>query len=267
MSEEGGGKNFVRDRAALAGPAGLLDPVAVEPVIVVVIAALGPGQVRIVPVDILDPAPGGLEMPGQEPGVGIVLISAPGDDYTGVGPGGRARGALVRVARVRRVIRKAAVVRLVVADVLGELGKEGGQVHVEDRGLGEGLDVAHPAEALVALGAVVGRAHEVGALRPEEVAHELIEGGIRALELPCLGGSGVKNPADERRPGRRFGQAAQLDIPKAVVGEVWFEDKLPVHAREVTVHLQRAAQVRRVEGAIVVEHLGMAEGDRFAGGP
>ena len=64
----------------------------------------------------------------------------------------------------------------------------------------------------------------------------------------------------------RLRQAGQLHVAEAVVGEARLEDELAVRARRVAVHLRRAAQVGGVERAVVVEHLGVAEGDGLAGG-
>ena len=166
---------------------------------------------------------------------------------------------------MRGKIGEAPILGLIVADVLGELGQERGEVHVEDRRLGKHLDVAHPTEPLIALGTIVGRAHQVAALGPEDVPHEPVQARVRALEPAHPRRGGMKDPARDRVGRRRRGQSAQLDIAKAVVGKARFEPRLAIGGRDELIHLCRCAEIGRVDRAVGVEHLRVPHHDGLAG--
>ena len=62
------------------------------------------------------------------------------------------------------------------------------------------------------------------------------------------------------------GQPFDLHEAEAVEGEVRLEGLLGAAAQRVAVGLLRGAEVGRVEVAVLVEHLGVLELDRRAGG-
>ena len=79
--------------------------------------------------------------------------------------------------------------------------------------------------------------------------------------MPASGAAGVEHPADQRVLTRCSGQSGQLDIAEPVVGEVRFHHGFAA-APAVLVALRSATQVGRVEGAVLVEHLGVTQGDQ-----
>ena len=115
---------------------------------------------------------------------------------------------------------KAFVRGLGVVDVEHELAGEAGDVEVVGAGAPEDAGVAHPAEALVALGAVGGDGEEVAALAPDaELAH-LVEEFAGALEADGgRGGEAVVDEAFDAGGGGRAGVAGEFDVAEAVEGE------------------------------------------------
>ena len=85
------------------------------------------------------------------------------------------------------------------------LREEGGHVEVEGGGPAEGLGVAGPAQALVALGAVGGDVQEVALLPPADVVLELIDQLVRALE-----GTGIFKIAVKAVPDNYFADTHPL---------------------------------------------------------
>ncbi len=205
---------------------------------------------------------------GDHPGVGVILIHPPGDDRAGIAPGGHARKRRVRIADVRRHVGVAAVVGLRLADVGHPLGEEAGHVALENRGLREGLNVAHPAQSLRALGTVGGDAHHVSPLHPFHAMHDLVEQRVGTSDRARLRRGRVKHPADDGVLGRTTGQTGHLDVAKTVIGEMRFERGWAAAPR-VLVDLCRAAQVGRIDRAVVVKHFGVTHvdlGSRRSGG-
>ena len=112
----------------------------------------------------------------EKPPIGIVLIHAPRNHGAGVAPRRRAEELvnLQDAVWIGREVGKAAVRELAVTHILQPFGQERRHVHVENSGLAKRLNIAHPAEALIALRAVGGNAKQIGALSPQNIPHQLV---------------------------------------------------------------------------------------------
>jgi hypothetical protein len=88
-------------------------------------------------------------------------------------------------SRDRREAGHRAGRQLHVHDVTQPLGHEILDVHVERGGGAEGLCVARPAEAFVALRTIGWHAQEIATLAPLDVRLELVEVRVGALEAPA----------------------------------------------------------------------------------
>ena len=120
-------------------------------------------------------------------------------------------------------------------------------------------DVTGPAEPLVTLRAVGGHAQEVAVHSPHDVAVQLIQQRIGALERADTADVGPHDDCGERRRIERSRPAGDLHIPEAVEGQRRLEDVVAA-AQDESVRRVRAAQRTRAE-LIVLEHLGVAEHD------
>ena len=94
---------------------------------------------------------------------------------------------------------------------------------------------------------------------------EAIEHGLGALERADLGRRGVHDASCDRIERGFGGQARDLDVAEAVVGEARLEGFFGIGAKGVAVGLGRAPEVGGVDHAIGVEHLGVVQGDGVAG--
>ena len=197
----------------------------------------------------------------EQAAVAVVHVLHPRYEDAGVAPGRDAGEARVGVEGVWGEVGIASVVGLGVAHVGDPLGEERGHVHVEAAGLREGENVAHPAETLVALRAIGRRAVHVGALRPDDVLPEAIDHRVGAFELPDLGRVGVDDATGEGLCRRACGEAGDLDVAEAVIGEVRFVDFRAFATRGVAVGGPGTAQVGGVDRAVGVEDLGVPESD------
>ena len=155
---------------------------------------------------------------------------------------------------------------LVGGEVAQPVREEAGDVEVERGRAREHLRVARPAEPLVALRAVGRHADEVALLPPHDVVVELVEHRVGAGEGAGARHVGVHDDAGDRFRRRRAWQPFDLHEAEAVEGEVRLEGLLGAATQRVAVRLLRGAKVGRVEVAVLVEHLGVLELDRRAGG-
>ena len=122
-------------------------------------------------------------MPLDDSSVAIDAKEGPGTDDAGIGPS-RAK-TLARFAMahgVRAVIRIGTEAALRFFDVVHPFCEEGGDIGVVTGGADINLRVTHPAEPFVALRAVGGQFNEIGALRPANVAKELVHDLVGAGE-------------------------------------------------------------------------------------
>ncbi len=149
-----------------------------------------------------------------------------------------------------------------VVDVEHEFAGEAGDVEVVGAGAPEDAGVAHPAQALVALGAVGGDGEEVAALAPDaELAH-LVEEIAGALEADGGGGGeAVVDEAFDAGGGGRAGIAGELDVAEAVEGEGGGVGFFAVAGEDVGVGDGRVAEVFGVDAAVGVEAFGEAHAD------
>ena len=151
------------------------------------------------------PGPAGRRRPG----------TAPGDRDTRVAP---ARDAVADRPDHRRHVRERALRGLAVAQVHEPLGEEAGRLHrVSGRG-GEDVDVAGPAQPLVARRGVRRDGEEVAALAPSDVAVKLVEHRDVGLEVQGEGRRRMDDgPVTARAGGCR--ESGDLDVAEAVEGE------------------------------------------------
>ena len=135
--------------------------------------------------------------------------------------------------------RNGAIAPLLEPEVPEPTGEKGGAVHVETRGRREDLNVAGPAEALVALGAVGGEFQEVAVLAPDDVVLELVDELVRAFEV--AGRSHVGMDHDARQIVRREGAGVAVDghVAEALEGEVRLVDLRPLPVQNEPVRLLR----------------------------
>ena len=211
----------------VVGPVGRREEVARrlladrEPVAVVVAAPRRPQHVRVVAQEIRHVALHRVPVALDEAEIAVAAPGDPRHDHAGVGPG---RRAVALEHQPRRHVGVRAVGRLRVEDVVAPLGDEGADVHVQRRGGEEDLRIGEPAQALVALRAVGGNGDEVAALAPVDVAPELVDQLVRALEPSGARRVGVHDAARDRLRARLAGEAAHLDVAEAVEGEARLVD-------------------------------------------
>ena len=205
--------------------------------------------------------PGGFE----EGFVAVLEPGGVGDEDAGVGPAGCAG---LRAEEVGGDVGEGVVGGLGVVDVEHELAGEAGDVEVVGAGAPEDAGVAHPAETLVALGAVGGDGEEVAALAPDaELAH-LVEEIAGALEADGGGGGeAVVDEAFDAGGGGSAGVAGELDVAEAVEGEGGGVGLVAVAGEDVGVGHRGVAEVFGVDAAVGVEAFGEAHAhERCRGG-
>ena len=130
----------------------------------------------------------------------------------------------------------------------------------------EGLRVSRPAQALVALRAVRGHVEEVPLLAPDDVALELVDEGLRGLELARPRHVGVDDDAGQGLGRELAREAVHRHVAEPEEGEERLEGLRAAALQRVLQGRLRLAQVLRVEVALLVEDLGVAEGDGRARG-
>ena len=212
---------------------------------------------------VLDPRLHARVLPLEQARVTVGEVQVPRDDRGGVGPGGRSPGELVRLAQhVGHHVGDAALLVLVGRDVGQPLGEEPGHVHVEARGVGEGLGVPGPPQPLVALRAVGRHVEEVALLPPLDVVLELVQQRVRGGELPGHRHVGVDDDAGQAVERRLAGPARDRHVAEALEGEVRLVPLFRPALEDVGHELLRRPQVGRVEVSGLVEHLGVAQGHR-----
>ena len=201
-------------------------------------------------------------LPLEHPAVAVNLVDRPGADHAGVGPGGP---AVVAGDLHRRDHRELAVGALAVGQVDQPLGEEGLDVAVERGRADVDLGVARPAQPLVALGAVGGDVDEVGPLGPVDVAVQLVEHRVGALE-----------PADDGRVAGEGDAGDRVSVGGAsspVISTYWKPWKVnrgdqvsssPACA-DVGVDAAGFAEVGGVDRAVGVEPLGEPKRDLLPG--
>ena len=190
--------------------------------------------------------------------VAVVLIHVPADEGIGRAPG---RVGRPRAPDVGDRVRDLSFLVLDVADVADEVRVEGGHVEVHDGFLGRALGVAHPAHALVALVAIGRDAVKVGLLAPGDDALEAVEDVLGGGEAADGIDGRVNDAAADRIELGRSGEARDLDVAEAVIGEARLPDLLAGALEDVVVLGLGRAQGFLVERAVLVKELGEAEPD------
>ena len=229
-----------------------------EPVAVVVVQPLRAQQAGIGLADVLNPPGHRLVMLFDDAPVAVHAVDGPRHDDAGVSPG---RRAVSRSDQTRGHVRERAAGGLGVAHVPHPLGEEGGDVHVVCGGPYEDLGVPQPAQPFVALGAVGRDAQEVAALSPPDVALELVDHGVGALELADRRRVGMQDDAGDGVLARPAGIAGQLHVTKAVEGEARFIGLLAVALQRVDVCRFGGAQIGGVDAPVGIKHLRESQRD------
>ena len=153
---------------------------------------------------------------------------------------------------------------LLVGEVLQPGREEAAAVVQERRGRCEHLDVAGPAEALVALRAIGRQVDEVPAHAPAHVLVEPVEPVVRRVERAGRLHVGVAHDGLDR-VGRQLARpAVDLHVAEAVDRERRLVGLDAATAEHVGVGLRRAAERPGAELA-VLEHLGVVQHDRVTG--
>jgi hypothetical protein len=219
--------------------------------------------------DVVDPGPHARVLVAEQTVIAGGEGYVSGDDGGSVTPGRSGDGERQRVGDDER---HGAVVGLLGRQVAEPRGQEPGAV-VEEAGRGrEDLDVARPAQALVALGAVGGHVEEVAPHAPHDVLVEPVDPLVGAAEPAGALHVRVADLGDHVVGRERLvgGPAVDLGVAEAVEGEAG----LPRAAGLVGI-IARAGEGQAVGGLgqaegggaqlAVLEDLGVAQGDRGAG--
>ena len=143
-------------------------------------------------------------------------------------------------------------------EVLQPRGEEAPAVVEERRRRCEHLDVAGPAEPLVALRAVGRQVDEVAAHAPADVLVEPVEPVVRAVERAGRRHVAVTDDGLDRVRGQLSRPAVDLDVPEPVDRERRLV-RLDVTAGEDVRVGRRGLAQRPGRQLAVLEHLGVAE--------
>ena len=199
-----------------------------------------------------------VELSAQDMVVAVGLVHGPGHDRGRIGPAGSPEARLAIDDDVRHDGGHAQLVVLVEGDIAKPRRPEGLRVEERRTGRREGLGVSGPAQALVALRAVGRNGDEVVALRPDDVLKESVEHGVTAAER----GPSRRVAADgNERCVEDLGIRLDLRVAKAVEGVARLEERLVVVGKHVRVGGPRRAERDRVERAIRLQDLGVADAD------
>ncbi len=207
----------------------------------------------------VDPRAHARQLAREQPEIAAALVDDPRHERRGVAP---ARGGRARVVEhVGDDERHRAVGVLLGRQVGQPRAEESGRVEQERRRRGEDLDVAGPAEPLVALRAVGGHVEEVAAHAPHDVLVEPVEplvGGAEPAGAPEVGADddGLDVLGAHLDPG-------DLRVAEAVEGEARLEH-LDTAGQDVAVGGLGRAQRADAE-LTVLEHLGVTDRDLGAG--
>ena len=213
LREVGGGHEVP---VGLAAGRVVVGCVRVEPV-----AVLEPGRPRRVLVesagDVADERRHRLVGTLEDRCVAVVLVERPGQADGDVAPQ-RSRRRCVR-QDVRDDPRDEALLLLFEREVAQPGTKHAADVVQEGRRRGEGVDVAGPAEALVALRAVRGDTDEVVAHRPDDVLVQAVQPLVGGGQPPGAAHVGVDHDRAEGRAQVVSLPAGDLDVAETVEGE------------------------------------------------
>ena len=132
---------------------------------------------------------------------------------------------------------------------------------------GEHLDVAGPAEPLVALRAVGGYVEEVAPHAPRPRSRAAGRPGVRAGEPAGALHVGVDHLGADRGRVELARPALDLGVAEAVEGELRLPGDRAVRRRRVSVSVAFAGPQRPGAELVVLQHLGVPQGDHGAGRP
>ena len=122
--------------------------------------------------------------------------------------------------------------------------------------------VARPSQPLVALRAVGGNVEEVALLAPDDVLLELVDEGLRGLELARRRAISEWTTTPVTASGVELArEAGHGHVAEAEEGEVRLEGLDAASLQRVFERGLRLAQVGGVEVPVLVEDLGVTEGD------
>jgi len=221
------------------------------------------------PAHVLDPGLHAGILHLQNTPVAIHLVHRPGNDHGGIGPAGRTARKPSRKGRqdVGHDMGYSSFRTLIGRYITQPLGKKAADQPVEHGRPGKHLGVARPSQPLVALRTVGGHVQEVALHAPLDVELKPVQQRVRAD--PCAGR--LKGRVDHDAGNGLRCQlpriAADGHVTEAVEGEMGLENFLAVPFKDVLVRLSGTAEVFRVEIAVFVQHLGVAERHDRAGRP
>ena len=151
-----------------------------------------------------------------------------------------------------------AIGMLIGGQVAQPLGKELLRVKIHAGGAGKDLRIAHPAQALVALGTIGGNVHKIALLAPDDVGEQLVQHGLGGSDMAGAPHVAVHGNAGEAVQRDLPGEAVHPDVAESVIGEPGLVG-LAAIAANVAILAPGAAVILGVEIALLIHHLG--EGD------
>ncbi len=171
--------------------------------------------------DEIDPHTHALELLGQNARIAVALVKHPGHEHRGITPGSRRYGGHGYDVGDNKWYDASCSV-LLGSQVRQPRGKESSAV-VEEASRGcEYLDVAGPAQALVALRAIGRDAEEVAAHAPHHILVEPVDQWVRALEPPSALHIGMADHRVDIVYLQLPGPAFHLGVTEAMEGEARF---------------------------------------------
>ena len=210
--------------------------------------------------DVLDPCLHGGVLAAQHLQVAVALAQGHRHHGGGVAPAGGGE----RRRQDRGYDERYVAVRFLLGGQILEPGvQQRGGVVEQGSGGGEHLDVAGPAEPLVALRAVGGHVQEVAAHAPHDILVELVDTRIRALEPAGAHHVGVQHHGGDVFAPQFAGPAAHPGVAEAVEGEAGLPHFGAAAAGDVAVGGPGGAQRTHAQFA-VLQHLGVANRDGSA---
>ena len=216
----------------------------------------------------LGPVPHAGVLAAEHSGIAVAFKKHPRDHGGGVAP--RCHGRFEHAQHGRDDDRNHAVPVALLDGEVFQPGAEEAQGVVEVAGGGaEDLDVAGPAEPLVALRAVRGQRQEVSAHAPQGVLVQAVQQRVGAFEPAGPAHVIVNHDGGDRRRVQLAGPVVHLGVTEAVEREQrfpFFRAVVLSTGSGEGVGVRGGGLAQRAEGEFAaLQHLGVAEGDRMPG--
>ena len=233
-----------------------------QPVTVIVAAVLIADKPGAVGLHVFHPFDHRGQMVFQNAFVAVDLVNGPRTDHSGIAPGGDA----VAIHGVGIHIGKRPGGGLAVIHVHQPFGEERRDIGIVGRRTDEDLGIPHPAQPFVALRTIGGYTDVVAPLPPLNVRLQLVDARIRTGEF-----AGSRRVRGDHHSGNGIQpgvcvQAGDFHITESMERETRLPNFLARAFGNVMIHRRRAAQVGGIDGAIVVQHLGVVQGHPGASG-